>query len=221
MNSNNTIKPKIFRVYNEPIYYDFCNFEDCLLRRYYRDKIIDKTPYLYRLTIIDVYKLWKYYRFCNDGHLGFKFCENFFKPDYQKYFNSVINIIERIHESKIRNQIQKYPDSSILNYLINHLDTNFKVKFIDENNKTIKSINFHTPYDYEIIIGFRNCYNKKDEYIKIFFNHSKNEKYTIAAKFYYNGNLRILVFFKNEDIINPEFSYDLEEVKLDSDPDYY
>ena len=208
------IKP-LFKDYSKHIYYDFCNFEDCLLRRYYSDKFFDKTPYLYRLTITDVYKLWKYYRFGNDGHLGFKFCENFFKPDYQNYFNSVIDIIEQIHESKIRNKIQKYPNISILNYLINHLDTNFKVKYLDKDHKIIKTINFHTPYDYEIFIDFLNCYNQKDEYIKIFFSHSKNEKYTISAKFYYNGNLRILVFFKNEDIINPEFSYDLEEVKLD------
>ena len=236
MSSNNTIESleemdletvlsKPFIVYNGkiyltpsypgPVYNDFCKFEECLLRRYYKDKVIDQTPYLYRLTITDV-KLWNEYI----NHLGFKFCEDFFKSDYQNYFNSVINIIELIHKTKIRNKIQKHPETQILDYLIKYLETNFKVKFGDENNESIESISFHTPYGYEIIMNDTGCYNQKDEYIKIFFKHSKNNDYTIATKFCYNGNLRILVFFKNEDIINPEFSYDLEEVKLDSDPDH-
>lgn len=228
MSSNNTIESleemdletvlsKPFIVYNGkiyltpsypgPVYNDFCKFEDCLLKRFYEDKVIDQTPRLYRLTITII-------------HQGFKFCEDFFKPDYQKYFNSVINIIELIHKTKIRNIIQRHSETQILDYLIKHLETDFKVKFGDENNESIESISFHTPYDYEIIINNTGCYNQKDEYIKIFFKHSKNNDYTIAAKFCYNGNLRILVFFKNEDIINPEFSYELEEIKLDSDPDY-
>lgn len=166
---------------------------DYLLRIYYSDKVINKSPYLYRLTITEVDKL-------------IKFSKKLFKPDYQKYFNSVINIIDLIHKSKIRNKIQKHPNIQILEYFMKTLETNFKVEFGDENNEIVKSINFHTSNEFDIIINNSCCYNSKDnKYIKIFFNHSKDNAYTIASKFYYNGNLKILVFFKNKDIISPDY----------------
>ena len=196
---------------------DYCIYGNYLLKRWYKKQL----PNSYRLTLKDFKK----------SNLNI-----FFNDKSQAFFNTVIDLIEKINKSNIREWISEKIYKNIQEikendkFFIDEGKFNKKIEIIEffinnpEFETTVKKfmdlsiwrVYFHLDKLSPVYLDKFNSYIYKDEFIRLAF---EGDNIKINALIYFNGEIKILVFFKNEDIINPEFSYNLEEVKLDSDPD--
>ena len=199
---------------------EYCKYGDYLLKRWFKKQFPDS----YRLTLKDFKKT----------NLNI-----FFKDKSQEYFDTVIDLIEKINKSNIREWVpKKLSEIDLENkeklkndkYFIDEDKFDTKIEIIDffinnsEFNTTVEKfvdlskwrVHFHLGNSSPVYLDKFNSYIYKDEYIRLAFG---GDSIRISALIYFNGEIKILVFFKNEDIINPEFSYKLEGFELNSDPD--
>ena len=189
---------------------DYCKFGTYLLERSYLNKKIRNVPCSYRLVLKDFKKIG---------------LNNFFLPRSQEYFDIVIGLIEKIHKSNIREwAIENLSKSGrdkldVTEFFKNNsnFDTSIKRFNLEEvtgnpqfHGMFSNQVHFHIPDRSQIFIDGGNSIVIKDKYIKLNFEYDEIYIYCLL---FYNGEFEINVIFKNKDIINPEFSYELEEIK--------
>lgn len=141
---------------------------------------------------------------------------DFFKDKSQEYFDTVIGLIEKINKSNIREWVPKKLSKIDLEnkeklkndkYFIDEDKFDTKIEIIDffinnpEFNTTIEKfvdlskwrVHFHLDKLSPVYLDKFNSYISKDKYIRLSFG---GDDIKIITLIYFNGEIKILVFFK-------------------------
>lgn len=191
------------------ICYDYCRFGDYVLKLFYcRIKDKNTIPELYRLTLNGNYNKIDKFRKLS--------LNRFFRYRYQDLINNYMDLIGKIHKSNIRENVRSKLDSK-----------KSKSKLLIECLFEIPDLHINYPegIEHRFISIFTLMANLDDLYIGsnyLSFNLglSKSIKEPlVTCKLFFNGDMKIHLFFKNNHIRDQKFYRELTSLKFDKD--YY
>lgn len=195
---------------HKEIYYDYCIFGDYILKIYYfNPKHKNMIPKLYRLTLNGNFNKIDKFRKLSLNH--------FFRLGYQDIINNFMDIIGKIHKSNIREIVRSKLDSK-KNKRKLFIESLFEVPDLDtEYFEDSVEVKFKSPYS--IVSNTGGLYIGSN-YLRFYLGLARtNKEPTVTCKLFFNGDIKIHIFFENNHIRDQKFYRELTSLKIDKD--YY
>lgn len=195
---------------HKDVYDDYCKFGEFVLKIFYDSiKNAHSIPRMYRLTLNGNYSRIDRFRKMSLKH--------FFRFDYQDVVDNYLDIIGKIHRSNIREAVRSQLDSKkkACSILIGSL---FRIPDLDVKfTRGDVDLKFNTSTE---IVANRGSMYLGSDHFTLYLNVEKLGNYpSVSCKLYFNGNLKVQLFFENIHIRDREFYKEL--TALDLDRDYY